>query len=151
MAQREGFEPSVPLRGTHDFQSCSLGRSDISARLYNCMQRKILTNAALQLFIILYYLKFVNLSGKDFMDKVVKTPITIPAATLNAQTNGNCTYKDGACVTSTAIQVLAILLQTAPATLIETSLTFGKNALYKPAITKKEQRLPAKLNGKTNH
>ena len=32
LAQREGFEPSVPLRGTHDFQSCSLGRSDISAR-----------------------------------------------------------------------------------------------------------------------
>ena len=31
VAQREGFEPSVPLRGTHDFQSCSLGRSDISA------------------------------------------------------------------------------------------------------------------------
>ena len=32
LAQREGFEPSVPLRGTHDFQSCSLGRSDISAK-----------------------------------------------------------------------------------------------------------------------
>lgn len=33
MAQREGFEPSVPLRGTHDFQSCALGRSAISAKL----------------------------------------------------------------------------------------------------------------------
>ena len=35
LAQREGFEPSVPLRGTHDFQSCSLGRSDISAWVYS--------------------------------------------------------------------------------------------------------------------
>ena len=31
MAQRMGFEPMVPLRGTHDFQSCSFDRSDISA------------------------------------------------------------------------------------------------------------------------
>ena len=30
MAERVGFEPTVPLRGTHDFQSCSFGLSDIS-------------------------------------------------------------------------------------------------------------------------
>src|SRR5690349_4428922 len=29
VAEREGFEPSVPF-GTHDFQSCSFGHSDIS-------------------------------------------------------------------------------------------------------------------------
>ena len=40
MAQREGFEPSVPLRGTHDFQSCSLGRSDISANSFVCRLRR---------------------------------------------------------------------------------------------------------------
>ena len=32
LAQRMGFEPMVPLRGTHDFQSCSFDRSDISAK-----------------------------------------------------------------------------------------------------------------------
>jgi hypothetical protein len=31
VAEREGFEPSVPiLVGTHDFQSCPFGRSGIS-------------------------------------------------------------------------------------------------------------------------
>jgi hypothetical protein len=31
MAEREGFEPSVPiLVGTHDFQSCPFGLSGIS-------------------------------------------------------------------------------------------------------------------------
>ncbi len=27
MADREGFEPSVPFRGTHDFQSCAFDHS----------------------------------------------------------------------------------------------------------------------------
>ena len=31
MAQRRGFEPPVRFRRTHDFQSCSLNHSDISA------------------------------------------------------------------------------------------------------------------------
>ena len=31
MAQRRGFEPPVSFRPTHDFQSCSLNHSDISA------------------------------------------------------------------------------------------------------------------------
>ncbi len=30
MAERVGFEPTVPFWGTHDFQSCSFGPSDIS-------------------------------------------------------------------------------------------------------------------------
>ena len=29
MADREGFEPSVPFRGTHDFQSCAFDHSAI--------------------------------------------------------------------------------------------------------------------------
>ena len=29
MADREGFEPSIPFRGIHDFQSCALGHSAI--------------------------------------------------------------------------------------------------------------------------
>ena len=33
--EREGFEPSVPLcGGTHDFQSCSFGLSDISPYIF---------------------------------------------------------------------------------------------------------------------
>ena len=31
LAQRRGFEPPVRFRRTHDFQSCSLNHSDISA------------------------------------------------------------------------------------------------------------------------
>ncbi len=31
LAQRRGFEPPVGFRPTHDFQSCSLNHSDISA------------------------------------------------------------------------------------------------------------------------
>ena len=31
MVEREGFEPSVPC-GTHAFQACSFGHSDISPR-----------------------------------------------------------------------------------------------------------------------
>ena len=34
MAQRRGFEPPVGFRPTHDFQSCSLNHSDISAYFY---------------------------------------------------------------------------------------------------------------------
>ena len=32
LAEREGFEPSVRYHRTHDFQSCSLSRSDTSPR-----------------------------------------------------------------------------------------------------------------------
>ena len=115
VAQREGFEPSVPLRGTHDFQSCSLGRSDISAYALLCAT----------LSIINFYSSFVNLSGRCFTDNIVKIPIITPAATLNAHTNGSCTYSDGDSSTSTATLVRAILLQIAPNTLTETRLTFG--------------------------
>src|SRR5688572_23796044 len=30
LAERVGFEPTVPFRGTHDFQSCTFGLSVIS-------------------------------------------------------------------------------------------------------------------------
>ena len=33
LAQRRGFEPPVRFRRTHDFQSCSLNHSDISAKI----------------------------------------------------------------------------------------------------------------------
>ena len=34
LAEREGFEPSVRYHRTHDFQSCSLSRSDTSPSEY---------------------------------------------------------------------------------------------------------------------
>ena len=33
LAEREGFEPSVPFWGTHDFQSCAFNRSATSPKL----------------------------------------------------------------------------------------------------------------------
>ena len=51
MAEKEGFEPSIPFWGIHDFQSCALGQlRDFS----------ILTAIAVSLCIILHLPKFVN-------------------------------------------------------------------------------------------
>ncbi len=41
LAQRRGFEPPVSFRPTHDFQSCSLNHSDISAKLGAIFQTPI--------------------------------------------------------------------------------------------------------------
>ena len=48
LAQRRGFEPPVRFRRTHDFQSCSLNHSDISAFF-----RRFLKSAYLYYFIFL--------------------------------------------------------------------------------------------------
>ena len=40
MAEREGFEPSVP-GGTHTFQACSFGHSDTSPKRFNQLKRLI--------------------------------------------------------------------------------------------------------------
>ena len=51
MAEKEGFEPSIPFWGIHDFQSCALGQlRDFSMS----------TAIAVSLCIILYLHKFVN-------------------------------------------------------------------------------------------
>ena len=51
MAEKEGFEPSIPFWGIHDFQSCALGQlRDFS----------IMTANAVSLCIILYLISFVN-------------------------------------------------------------------------------------------
>ena len=40
LAEREGFEPSVPLWGTHDFQSCALDQlSHLSAALFYLIEK----------------------------------------------------------------------------------------------------------------
>ena len=50
MAEKEGFEPSIPFWGIHDFQSCALGQlRDFSMRF-----------AAISLHIIQQIFLFVN-------------------------------------------------------------------------------------------
>ena len=68
------LNPWCSYGSTHDFESCAFDHSAISA---------------LHLVILLYYSNFVNLSGRYFINKVDKTPITMPANTLNAHTNGS--------------------------------------------------------------
>ena len=51
MAEKEGFEPSIPFWGIHDFQSCALGQlRDFS----------IATAIAVSLLIIPYLFSFVK-------------------------------------------------------------------------------------------
>ncbi len=39
MAEKEGFEPSIPFWGIHDFQSCALGQlRDFSKTILRCNQ-----------------------------------------------------------------------------------------------------------------
>ena len=55
VAQRRGFEPPVGFRPTHDFQSCSLNRSDISA--YRTSEWKLI-------YITLFYKKLQAFSHR---------------------------------------------------------------------------------------
>ena len=44
MAEKEGFEPSIPFWGIHDFQSCALGQlRDFSIKLRYCSQPMYIT------------------------------------------------------------------------------------------------------------
>ena len=49
MAEKEGFEPSIPFWGIHDFQSCALGQL-----------RDFSISAAISLLILQHFLPFVN-------------------------------------------------------------------------------------------
>ena len=56
MAEKEGFEPSIPFWGIHDFQSCALGQlRDFS----KCAVR-------ISLLIIPYQAQFVKLYFSNF-------------------------------------------------------------------------------------
>ena len=51
MAEKEGFEPSIPFWGIHDFQSCALGQlRDFSIR-----------GLVADLDMILHSIRFVNI------------------------------------------------------------------------------------------
>ena len=39
MAEREGFEPSIPLWGIHTFQACSFDHSDTSPCIFCLVER----------------------------------------------------------------------------------------------------------------
>ena len=43
MAEKEGFEPSRPFRGLHDFQSCALDQLGDFSMVVNCFTDAILT------------------------------------------------------------------------------------------------------------
>ena len=44
MAEKEGFEPSIPFWGIHDFQSCALGQlRDFSKNIALCNQLAYIT------------------------------------------------------------------------------------------------------------
>ena len=48
MAEKEGFEPSIPFWGIHDFQSCALGQlRDFSISNHVCGQLAYITLFAL--------------------------------------------------------------------------------------------------------
>ena len=56
MADREGFEPSVPFGGTHDFQSCAF---DHSAIYPNHEHAYIVNKFVLQQFFIEIFARFI--------------------------------------------------------------------------------------------
>ena len=58
MAEKEGFEPSIPFWGIHDFQSCALGQlRDFS----------ISCAATISLFILHYLFSFVKREFQFFL------------------------------------------------------------------------------------
>ena len=85
LAQREGFEPSVPLRGTHDFQSCSLGRSDISAYPMQTAFGKKSRTANSACISLQFFAHFVNdfyrRGGQNFLlPQILQAKARAPAA-----------------------------------------------------------------------
>ena len=52
MAEKEGFEPSIPFWGIHDFQSCALGQLRDFSILLTCF--------SVSFDILLYLSEFVN-------------------------------------------------------------------------------------------
>ena len=68
MAEKEGFEPSIPFWGIHDFQSCALGQlRDFSMS----------TAIAVSLCIILHLPRFVNPQFYDFTDMPTENAVDI--------------------------------------------------------------------------
>ncbi len=64
MAEKEGFEPSIPFWGIHDFQSCALGQlRDFSMAAYLSVSLDILQY--LLLFVKYFFFTFSH--GKNAM------------------------------------------------------------------------------------
>ena len=78
MAEKEGFEPSIPFWGIHDFQSCALGQlRDFSMR-----------SALADLHILLQPACFVNPYFRIISRQLQNVPLIKSAAHfLNGQTD----------------------------------------------------------------
>ena len=64
MAEKEGFEPSIPFWGIHDFQSCALGQlRDFS--IYACSLRAVSKTALIYYYIFLEKSSFFSKSSKS--------------------------------------------------------------------------------------
>ena len=63
MAEKEGFEPSIPFWGIHDFQSCALGQlRDFS--IYACSLLTVSKTALIYYYIFLEKSSFFSKSSK---------------------------------------------------------------------------------------
>ena len=67
MAEKEGFEPSIPFWGIHDFQSCALGQLrdfskaavSLTARLYYIIDLDL--SSVILLFLKIFEAVFINI------------------------------------------------------------------------------------------
>ena len=71
MAEKEGFEPSIPFWGIHDFQSCALGQlRDFSIGLiWNQLAYNTPWNSICQVLILFFYKIFGKGGGWVIIDK----------------------------------------------------------------------------------
>ena len=66
MAEKEGFEPSIPFWGIHDFQSCALGQlRDFSIKRFLAVSLDILQY--LGRFVKCFFSFFVKFAKKKYM------------------------------------------------------------------------------------
>ena len=71
MAEKEGFEPSIPFWGIHDFQSCALGQlRDFSIGLiWNQLAYNTPSESICQVLILFFYKIFGKGGGRVIIDK----------------------------------------------------------------------------------
>ena len=71
LAEKEGFEPSIPFWGIHDFQSCALGQlRDFSIGLiWNQLAYNTPWNSICQVLILLFYKLFGAVLWRVIIDK----------------------------------------------------------------------------------
>ena len=71
MAEKEGFEPSIPFWGIHDFQSCALGQLRDFSKWLRCNQLAYNTasDSICQVLILTFYKLFCEMKSVCAVDK----------------------------------------------------------------------------------